>query len=387
MPLRFPWSSTRPDPETRAHIRLDGAALPQGVAPATVSRWWLSRGLYRVESFDLALVPAARRRDVLPGLLNAWAPFDSSDYLVGLRGPRALAFAWDTAAVAQRLVAVGAPPDATLLPESLMRTPPGADGLRLLAGIDGFEAEVWQDWLILSTRWWPHPPDDQAWHDFARGRVVAASATSYGAPEVVKPTWSDSAWLECHALNTLQAPWSRLEQVAAGALMLGLIGLTAGLAHDALDTVLASSRLSEEISAARTAAGPLLAQRERALAAATEAELLARNFAAVQPLDVLRHLGDVLPARGVTLRDFELAANTVRLGLEIDPQVQRSAIVRDLQSTGWFIGVSEQRDVSGRGGVHVEMQLASIGTPAPPLRSALAASACSLAGASTSLGS
>jgi len=372
---RFPWSSPPPDPETRPHVRLAGAVLPPGAAAATVKRWWLSRGLYRVSTFDLADVPASRRREVLPGLLKAWAPFDRSDYLVGLRGTRALAFAWDASAVVQRLAAAGAAPDALLLPESLMRRPPAGDGLRLLAGIEGVEAEVWQDGLLLATRWWPHPPDDQTWHDFVRGQVVAAKAAPQGAPEAVKPTWSDRAWLECQALATLQAPWSRLEQVAALALLLGLVGLTAALAHDAFDTVLASSRLSEQISTARAAAGPLQAQRERALAAASEAALLARALAAVQPLDVLRHLGEVLPPRGVTLRDFELAANTLRLGLELDPQVQRSAIVRDLQSGGWFTGVSEQRDVSGRGGVNFEMQLASIGTPALPLRSALAASA------------
>jgi Tfp pilus assembly protein PilN len=86
----------------------------------------------------------------------------------------------------------------------------------------------------------------------------------------------------------------------------------------------------------------------------------------VLPLEVLQHLSEVLPRRGVTLKELELSGQKLRLALELTPEVQRSALVKELQAGGWFNKVSEARDGASRGWILFETELA--GQPAPAAR-------------------
>jgi hypothetical protein len=89
----------------------------------------------------------------------------------------------------------------------------------------------------------------------------------------------------------------------------------------------------------------------------------------------LQHLAEVLPARGATLKEFDLSGQKVRLALELAPDVPRSAVVRQLQSGGWLTNVAEARDTSNRGWVVFEVELAGFRAPAGALRAAAATAA------------
>jgi hypothetical protein len=57
--------------------------------------------------------------------------------------------------------------------------------------------------------------------------------------------------------------------------------------------------------------------------------------------------------------------------------VQRSAIVKDLQSGGWFTGVAELREASGRAWVSFEMRLKGLNPPLTEPKPAVSGSASS----------
>lgn len=317
--------------------------------------------------FALAHVPAKERRSTLRNLVLAWSPFDACEHRVGLRGDHGLAVAWDTREVGDRLRAAGADGGVELLPEGLLRPPMATDGVRLLACLDGFEAQVWKAGLPVVSRWWRQRPDADEWAEFLRS-APAATTLPVAPVAVAELPWQSRPWLECQSLDALVARWSRVELLAAGATALGLVALTAGQAREAFEVQRLTTARTADIERIRESAAPVLAARDRAMAALGEAQTLAQGLAGAQPIEVLRHLAEVLPAKGITLREFELTGSVLRLGLDLAPDVQRSTVVKDLQSGGWLSGVTELREAPGRSWVSFEMHLTGVSPPMNTLR-------------------
>ncbi len=337
--------------------------MPEGAVAGRVGEWCLARPLYRVREFDLAAVPVADRRTALRNLVLAWAPFDVSAYRIGLRGDRGLAWAWDRAKVEDLLRQAGADVQAEVVPEGLLHAAMDADGMRLVTCLEGLEFEVWRDRVTIVSRWWPQLPDATEWDALRRGAPPALELPGE-APQVAEFAWLARPWLETHAQDDLAGRWTRLEAAAAGAGALVLVALTASQAGALFNVHRLSAARRAEIDRVRSEAGPVLVARDQALGAMAQLQSLAEDLTAPQPVEVLRYLARVLPPKGVILREFELNGTVLRLGLALDPEVQRSTVVKDLQSGGWLSGVRELGDAPGRGWVNFEMQLDA---PSPPL--------------------
>ncbi len=69
------------------------------------------------------------------------------------------------------------------IPESFLKEP-GADGPRLVSCKQGYEGQVWMDRTLISTRWWPEPPDLVAWQAFIEGTDASA-----GLPVTASVNW------------------------------------------------------------------------------------------------------------------------------------------------------------------------------------------------------
>jgi hypothetical protein len=338
--------------------------LPEGSgAGRTRKTWLLSRALYRCKHVPLGHVGAGERRAVLRNLLLAWAPFDRTDYRVALRGDHALAFAWDSDAVRGLLAAAGAPDSATVWPESLLREPLTADGLRVLQCLEGVEAQAWRQQALVATRWWPQPPgqnEAQAWL-----RSLGPLAGDIEAlPTAAPVAWRRRPWLDVQSADELQSTSSRWERIAVGSALVGFAALSAAQAHQALAAYDERQSLQRELDRVRLEAAPVLAARDRAETMAREVQSLALQLTGVSPLELLKHLADVLPARGVTLKELELSGQKLRLSLELAADLQRSALVKDLQSGAWLTKVTEARDTSNRGWIVFEADLARHRAPA-----------------------
>lgn len=360
--LPFLWRS-RPF-SLEAHPRALRSGLQMPERPRRGQCLLLSRALYRVKRFDLGDVPAAERRAVLRNLLLAWNPFDSSDYRVVQLAGQALAFAWDAQQLSDWLSNCPQPTVAaswSILPEGLFRHPLQGQGLRLLPCLEGHEMQQWRDGMMQASRWWPQPPDASEQVAFLR---ALPSAEVESGPNPSEVPWLDRPWAEALSLEALASNWSRLEQLTVGASLVGLAALSGAQITELVGAYQARDAVSAELDRAKLAAGPVLSARDRALDQARELDGLSRQLSGVQPIEVMLHLSKLLPQRGALLKELELNGNKLRLGLELAADVQRSAVVKDLQAGGWFTAVTEVRESAGRNWVSFEMTLSGLLPPA-----------------------
>lgn len=361
--LPFRWPTRKPpSPDSQARLLTQGAVSPVGAAADRgYKRRWLSRALYRCRFLPLADIAPGERRAVLRNLLLAWAPFDQAEYRVAWQGDAALAVAWDRTVVERLMSPAGGLAAVTLWPETFLRAPPGKDGLRVVQCLEGVEAQLWRNGSLQASRWWPQQPeaaDAQAWI-----RSLGPATASSGLPALAPVAWLHRPWADLHSLGGLSSTTSHLERVAVGAALVGLTALTGAQAHQWLAAFEAGQAVQRDRQRLLLEAAPVLAARDRAETLAREAQRLAEQMNSVSPLDVLLHLSDVLPARGVTLKELELSGPQLRLAIELAPDVQRSALVKDLQAGGWLSKVAEARDNSSRGWVVFDAVL--IGQRAP----------------------
>lgn len=315
----------------------------------------MARSVSRYRCIDLAGVPTADRVSALRAQLTAWQPFPASDYLIDMNGGQAQVFALS------REARESLPQARALWPETLLH-PVGDDGLRLVACLEGVEGQCWRAGVLHSSRWWAARPVDAEWQDFAR----QAQAECMSVPEVQELPWQRPR----RALATLDGLQQRLqgqERLIGGALAVALAGGSAVVAHGAWDAFQARDSGQAELQAVRDDVAPVLAARDRALADADRAAALVRQLQAPSPLEVLGQLNQLLPPAG-RLKEFELRAGLVKLGLDLPPDVTRAKLVGDLEAGGWFTQVAEVKDGAGRGGVVLEMKLSG---PRPPDRAGM----------------
>lgn len=347
-------------------------------------RWVLARALCRFRHFALPKAAGAQRRAVLRNLLLAWAPFDTPAYCIVMRAEGAFAWAWDRPRSETMLAEAGAPVDAVLIPEALFVAPPAGDTLRLLHASEGVDAQVWHGGELRASRWWPHIPADDEWLRWARSAVESAGlAIDIGPPQVQTLPWQ-SPWAEGIDIGALLSSSSRLERLALASAVTALVGLSSAQLHLAWNANEERQSLLAERDRVAAAAAPVVVARDRALALAADAAALSAQMVSPQPLEVLQHLAERLPARGATLKELDLEGTRLRIALEVVPELARAGIVKDLQAAGWFTKVSEIRDASGRGWLGFEMQVQGLQPPAEPLRAAADAAALAAAAGAAS---
>lgn len=110
------------------------------------------------------------------------------------------------------------------IPESFLKEP-GRDGPRVVPCKDGYEGQIWDDGALVSTRWWPVPPDARAWQFFVEGTDAGSGLPMNTAidwlevPGVQSIDWRKNLSLFSLGKESLQRAFSP-QRLAAAALVL-----------------------------------------------------------------------------------------------------------------------------------------------------------------------
>lgn len=364
-------------PRPQAVLRLEGFdALPR-VSSWTQTTIVVARSRCRLRWFRLAGIPANERLAALRLQVQAWRPFESTAARLALFGEDGFAIAWDGAAAQQQLVANGLTPQrCQFMPETLMQ-PVGPDGLRLLRCAEGFEAQCWRDGFLRASRWWAYALTAQDWQEFVHASGSGRDAG--GALPEPQSAALTGPWAKHYPLHATADGAEGLEQRVVFVAALALTLATGMVAHQLWGAHQQGQSLARQIVDVKAATEPVLTARDAAMAAVDEVDKLAAWFALPLPVDVIGYLNDTLGRSGVQVKNLDLEGDKLRLGLQLTPNATRAGIVKDLQSGGWFVDVSEVRADNARGLLTMEMRIVGLRPPAAGTGDATAAAPAGVA--------
>jgi hypothetical protein len=328
-------------PPRRTLWRIDGLQAPTG-------RWGepeliVSRGLCRFGRFDLSRLPAAKRASALSLQLPGWSPFAESDGVVAwTEDGHASVWCWDRAALVAAWGALEQGQDGKLprrIPETCLYGATG-DGLRLLSGIEGFEAQHWVAGELLASRWWPALPDAAAQLAFQRDCGLPADAQRAQLP-IETPAMAVRPWAP---LSVLGADSGRLaaSELLGYALLTVVLGLPAlSLAVDQWRLYQARSSAEAELANETARSQDVSAARNEALTAAEQARALVELQPYPGPLVHMLAIARALPdSGGSILREWEQTDGKLRLlVVSSATDIVGADHVRALEQTGLFSDV------------------------------------------------
>lgn len=322
----------------------------------------VSRGACRLRHFHWPALTPAERIDALQLALLAWQPYSRTAHAVwAVEGGFQAA-----AADAAQLEAAGWSEPAAWWPETLLREPLG-DACRVVQGIDGCEAQVWQGGVLRHSRWWAQAPTAEDWATFARG--LGATPVPEQPPAALDLPWLASPWSAPRPAAGWQRGRSRLEGLVMGATALGLLGLTAAQAHQSWNAWQQREASTAALAQWQADTAPTARLRDRALREAARLQTELQAVEGPRPLEVMVHLDELLPP-GLVLKAFDLRGLQVKLEFEAPPALQRSDLIAALQRSLWWTDISEARSAAGPATIALELRLRSSEAPVPAVRSA-----------------
>lgn len=300
----------------------------------------VSRGRCRFGRFDLSRIPGAKRVSALRLQLQAWSPFVEPEFAVAwLESGWAMVWCWDAGALRSSLESSSYNRAMRCIPEAALRSR-GADGLRLIRVLDGFEAQHWGDGELLASRWWGGHPTSADLVNFQRDCSVspdsiASTLTAEDLPLLERP-WASLVSAEASRGDV--SPQERLFYAVA-VLVLAIPALA--LAVDHIRLAQAQYSMSQQIQAADERAHGVLAQREAAMLAAEQLRALAELQPYPQPLVHMAAIARALPSSSpASLREWELADGRLRVLFAVpEGEIAGGELVRALEETGLFSDV------------------------------------------------
>lgn len=144
------------------------------------------------------------------------------------------------------------------IPETLLRAPPGSDGLRLLRQVSGVEGQCWRNGMLHASQWWPDVPSEAAWQRFARASGVGSGGP---APQAETIQWGEPWGDNGRSWQGSPVVFERWAWIAVAAGVLLVLGWQLSATFAWTD---ARGDLDDRMEALRAEATPLLVAREAA---------------------------------------------------------------------------------------------------------------------------
>lgn len=280
--------------------------------------------------FELDELPPARREAVLELRLEAWNPMPDARFWTGWQRGVAHVWAW-YGSDPELQAGVGEIP----VPETVVQIP-GGNGPRLVAGLDGYEGQLWRNAKLVQSRWWARSPDESAWHAFLR----AAGQPPGPVPAPQTPAWQQRPWARS---STAARAWFERHERRLVATTAGVFALFIGWQLGALWKVDgAVEQARERLEALQQRAGDELAARERALAASARAEALLALRPTTGALALFDEVTGAMPS-GTRLREWQHEPGELTFMLQAESSPDPEQAVRAFESVSTLDEVIVER--------------------------------------------
>lgn len=295
----------------------------------------VSRAFLRFVRIDLSHVPESKRQAALLLELRAHKPYDNTQGVVSWSAGTANVFLWDEHALNATLDAQTGLGKLPVIPESWLYEP-RQSGMRLLAGLDGFEGQYWVAGVLVGSRWWPDAPSALEWQGFSRdlGAFEAEPPKITRLPLLDKPVCR----VEPIGQSTRQFAW--IEPLVYAILVSGLLYAALDIWLQQRQLAAATAGKQAQIDRLHSKVGPLVDAKSKA-----ETELQRINqILALHPmpdqLTLLADVTDALPNESVSVILWEYQNGKLKIMLRsMTTPISASQYVEALQRSKRLINV------------------------------------------------
>jgi hypothetical protein len=311
-------------------------------------QWILSRALCHYAVFDLPSgVSGGQRESALKLNVLEWSPFPTTGWLADWRDDRAGVWIWDQDATDDAVRAAGLDPkQISVFPETAVRAV-SADGIRLVAALDGCEGQVWRQGRLVSSRWWPSVPDAKDWMHFHRS---AAQSTPLAPPTVPVPEVSPFVarpWPRSISFGSALLRGARAGQLAAAAAVVLLLPVAYLLGQLAF-LAKAQASIDDTLATARNKAEPIIADRLAAEAARQCIEALMALDPYPSQVQVMAATARLIPPNGTHIVSWSFTSGDLRLILSNQNPLDATYYVRAFEAVPMFERVNAEPQGDGR---------------------------------------
>jgi hypothetical protein len=297
-------------------------------------------------------VPENKKKALLRVQVRRWAPFSNAQFVAQWAGSRACVYAWNEDEVKTAILTAGFSERRCIVyPETFLR-PPFENGPRLVAAIDGFEGQVWQDGFLAFTRWWPRAPSQLEWGMFLRAAGTQLPPQGAAVPAPSRTDFLDLPWQRQEGLGGAWMAFEEPRYAAAAAIV--LLAPFVYLSVEYLTLAVANARVTNAIETLSIETQGIRKLRSEALANLDQVEDYLSLEVYPSQFEILTLALGLLQNMNIKIPewtyDFGQLSFTMRSDREMDPTFFITAFER----SGFFANVTATR--TGQDG-HMRMRM------------------------------
>ncbi len=226
-------------------------------------------------------------------------------------------------------------------PETFIRAPL-QDGVRLVAAIEGFEAQVWQQGFLAFSRWWSKKPSQTEWDMFLRSAGMPLDQFHGQVPEPVAAAFLESPWT--YQEGFLGLTWSLLEDPRYAAAAMALVAapfVYLGAEYATLAVADARVRGAAETLSIETQG--VRQQRSRAIANLDEIEDYLSLEIYPSQFEVMTMALGLLQVMNVKVVEWTYDVGALSFTLRPDAELDATFLITAFEKSGFFANVTASR--------------------------------------------
>ncbi|MCK5719640.1 MAG: hypothetical protein KAH84_06780 [Thiomargarita sp.] len=272
--------------------------------------WVIARSLCYYQHFSLKDIPSSRQDNVLDLKVKQLSPFKEYASYSIWQGEQVQVWIWD--ANKQYTVTTEAGiKTATCIPETVLYSQVETNTVQLIQCIEGVEGQIWQNGILVGSRWWLEQPTAIEWNFFQRNHSVA---TPENLPiKLLKQDLLTRPWKntkrQFKQLQLQEKTWLKLASILFVAIFTWQIVAIWKLKWT-------TSVVLEQIEPLHDRVAPILAARTQAINNQTKINQLINFEPYPAQLDIIAKVAEKLPKRNTFITKWIYQLDTLNFVIE-----------------------------------------------------------------------